>query len=374
MHVNRFAAQADSLNASQQWPQLDSWEPWALPPTADRPPIWLLCTAEESRIRLCSRWFWGPFTSNTSTVDLCRPQQEAEAPLIFISLLMYHFAHFLTTTVNVSLLSSPPRSSSHHSRQNCTFQGLILYLRLHSCMESPDSVSLFSPFLLAASPLRCWEPARVLCVYWKGRLPRRLWTIGNKLPRPITVSIMMQWMMSLCRNETRFSENIYVIMSSGSVRCGNISKNTSWHKVTRIRVDKMTFRSVLSEVYSEPSSAVAQDQIPPLSSATSQHAPGQNDRQTCLFLYIVALFQIFCCVCSPVQTQFISSSSGGARFHFSFALFFMCRTSSGHSRRQSQWTKSSERRQERPISCCARWKNTETLQLAPHLIFSFQTL
>lgn len=172
-----FPAVADSLIASQQWPQLDSWEPelWeestrgkvqpACSPLWDdrnysgfpggtfkvtsrffmyffffcpisflfcsfmpvklfllsfithwttelavfcclkcnlskinfkvfifRPSLWLLCTTEESRIRLCFRWFWGS-SSCRSSVDLVQPQWESEAPVIFSSWFMDPFTH-----------------------------------------------------------------------------------------------------------------------------------------------------------------------------------------------------------------------------------------------------------------------------------------
>lgn len=98
-------------------------------------------------------------------------------------------------------------------------------------------------------------------------------------------------------------EDIYVIVTLGST------------------LIKRTFGGALRGIYSKPSSEVVQDLITRPSSAISQHVPGLSTDKQHLFSYIVELFEIFCCVYTPIQTQFISSNSRGAGFHFTFALF-----------------------------------------------------
>lgn len=150
-------------------------------------------------------------------------------------------------------------------------------------------------------------------------------------------------------------ENIDVISSQ--------NKNTSSLKFTRpktlwLRPQRRIFR-------------VAQDQITTASSATSQHSPGQDNRQkNVFFLYIVELFHIFCCVCSPIQTRFISSSSGGAQFHF-ISLFLSAEIPAGAAggkvNGQSLLRVGNEG--QFPVV-----QDEKTRELGPHLIFKFQTL
>lgn len=103
---------------------------------------------------------------------------------------------------------------------------------------------------------------------------------------------------------------------------------------------------------------VAQDQITTASSAPSQHSPGQNNRQTMyFFIHCRVISYILLCLLTDPDMVHLFQQRGGS-VSFQFCSFFICRNSSGRSGRQSQWTKSSESRQRRPISCCARWKNT----------------
>lgn len=139
-----------------------------------RPPLWLLCTRRiqnHTVLKVILRFVY-------QYRQQCRPLSAATVNwssrdtefMVYVSLYT-----LFTVTVDVCLIFFPPQSSSHHNTQNCSFQGLILYPRHHSCIESTDSVSLFSPFLLAASPLRRLEPAGILCVLMKREAAVKSW-------------------------------------------------------------------------------------------------------------------------------------------------------------------------------------------------------
>lgn len=58
-------------------------------------------------------------------------------------------------------------------------------------------------------------------------------------------------------------------------------------------------------------------------SYASACVPAREERQWTLRLCpFTKPFQIVCCVCLTIQTQFISCSSRGFRFHFNFLFFF----------------------------------------------------
>lgn len=86
----------------------------------------------------------------------------------------------------------------------------------------------------------------------------------------------------------------------------------------------------------------------------------QTERDTIFFyIYITvrAFSNILLCLLTNPGTAHLLQQQGGLVFISIFLFFFfMCRNSSGLGGRQSQCTKSSERRQQRPFSCCAGWK------------------
>lgn len=126
--------------------------------------------------------------------------------------------------------------------------------------------------------------------------------------------------------------------------------------------NKRSFGSALREVYLKHSAVMT----PRITSqrtnisyipACTRAEDRQTERDTIFFyIYITvrAFSNILLCLLTNPGTAHLLQQQGGLVFISIFLFFFfMCRNSSGLGGRQSQCTKSSERRQQRPFSCCA---------------------